>query len=162
MTMRAVTIKKFGGPEELALETVAVPTPKEGEVLIRVHAIGVNPVDTIIRQGWFGPRTFPFILGMDVAGVIEKVGPGVKGYKAGDRVYTFDTVSGGYAEFAVASVTRIGRFDNKLSFAQGAALGVPYHTAWKSLYFRAQAKKEETILIHGASGAVSIWGGSGA
>ncbi|CAL1529900.1 unnamed protein product [Lymnaea stagnalis] len=155
-SMRAVRIHKFGGVEELKVENIPVPKAEAGEVLIRVFSVGVNPADTYIRAGDFGPRTFPLTLGSDAAGVVEEVGDGVTEFKKGDRVYTVGRETGAYAEYTVAVPSRMGHLDDNMTFAQGASIGVPYYTAWKALYFRAQAKPKETILVHGASGAVGI------
>ncbi|XP_012943246.2 quinone oxidoreductase [Aplysia californica] len=155
-TMRAIQVSQFGGPEQLKLETVSVPVPKEGEVLIRVMAVGVNPFETHVRAGEFGPRNMPFTPGSDAAGFVEKVGTGVTEFKAGDRVYTTGTLSGSYAEFAIAIPQYMSHLSDRLSYAQGASIGIPYHTAYKALHLRAQAKPGETVLIHGGSGAVGI------
>ncbi|CAL1529899.1 unnamed protein product [Lymnaea stagnalis] len=156
--MRAIRVAKFGGPENLKLETnIPIPTPAANEILIKVQAAGVNPVDTYIRSGTYSRvPTLPYTPGQDSAGVVEDVGPGVTKFKKGDRVLTMLTTSGAYAEYATTNVQYVARLDDKLSFEQGAGLGVPYYTAYKALYFRAQAKPGETVLVHGASGAVGI------
>ncbi|KAH9495769.1 hypothetical protein Btru_013274 [Bulinus truncatus] len=156
MTMRAVRYTEFGGPEVLKLETVPIPKPAKGQVLIKVLFCGVNPVDTYIRAGTFGPVDFPKTPGSDTAGIVEDVGEGVTEFKKGDRVYTVGTVTGAYAEYTVADVNKTSHLDKSLTFAQGASVGVPYYTAWKALYMRAQAKPQDTVLVHGASGAVGI------
>lgn len=156
--MRAIRVAKFGGPENLKLETnIPIPTPAANEVLIKVQAAGVNPVDTYIRSGTYSRvPTLPYTPGQDSAGVVEDVGPGVTKFQKGDRVLTMLTTSGTYAEYATANVQYVARLDEKLSFEQGAGLGVSYYTAYKALYFRAQAKPGETVLVHGASGAVGL------
>ncbi|XP_013095407.2 zeta-crystallin-like [Biomphalaria glabrata] len=156
MTMKAVRISKFGGPEELKVESIPIPKPGKGQVLIKVYFSGVNPVDTYIRAGGFGPVTFPKVLGMDTAGTVEEVGEGVTEFKKGDRVYTTGTVTGGYAQFTVADVKKTSLLDKSLTFAQGAGVGVPYYTAWKAIYMRAQTKPKDLVLVHGASGAVGL------
>src|SRR2546425_60089 len=101
--MKAIRANEFGGPEVLKLQDVPDPKPDSGQVLIRVKAVGVNPVDTYIRAGVY-PRkpNLPYTPGTDAAGTVEVVGPNVKRFKAGDRVYTSQTVTGGYAELTVA------------------------------------------------------------
>ncbi|GFN96991.1 quinone oxidoreductase [Plakobranchus ocellatus] len=148
----------FGGVENLKLETnVPIPIPGKKEVLIRVSASGVNPVDTYIRSGAYAARpNLPYTPGSDAAGIVEDVGSEVNKFKKGDRVFTLRSVSGAYAEYATAEDKFVSHLSEKLSFAQGAAIGVPYYTAAKAIHIRARAKPGETMLIHGASGAVGI------
>ena len=155
--MRAVRISEFGGPEVLKLQDVPDPRPDSGQVLIRVKAAGVNPVDTYIRAGVY-PRkpNLPYTPGTDAAGTVEAVGPSVKRFKAGDRVYTSGTITGAYAELTVAEESRVHPLPSKISFQQGAALGIPYGTAFRALFQRAHVKAGETLLVHGASGGVGI------
>ncbi|GFN96994.1 quinone oxidoreductase [Plakobranchus ocellatus] len=156
--MRAIRISEFGGTEKLKLQTkVDIPTPGRDEVLIKVSAAGINPVDTYIRSGTFSSRPgLPYTPGFDAAGIVEDVGSEVTEFKKGDRVYTLQTVSGAYAEYTTAKTTYVGHLDEKLTFNQGAAIGIPYCTAVKALHFRDQSRPAETVLIHGASGAVGI------
>jgi len=156
--MRAIRVAQFGGPEVLKLDSkIAIPKPDQNEVLIKVHAAGVNPVDTYIRSGTFSQLpSLPYTPGKDAAGVVEAVGPGVNGFKIGDRVLTMLATSGSYAEYAAVHEQYVCHLDDRLSFQQGACIGVPYYTAYKSLHIRAHAKPGETVLIHGASGAVGI------
>ncbi|XP_075887446.1 quinone oxidoreductase [Nelusetta ayraudi] len=156
--MRAIRVSEFGGPSVLKLcSDVAVPEPGHRQVLIRVHACGVNPVETYIRAGTYARKpTLPYTPGGDVAGMVETVGEGVTSVKAGDRVFTTATVSGGYAEFAVAADDCVHKLPNALDFTQGAALGIPYFTAYRALVHKAHVKPGETILIHGASGGVGV------
>ncbi|KAB1268670.1 Quinone oxidoreductase [Camelus dromedarius] len=133
--MRAIRVSEFGGPEVLKLQSdVAVPIPEEHQVLIKVQACGVNPVDTYIRSGTYSrkPR-LPYTPGLDVAGLIEAVGERVSAFKKGDRVFTTSTVSGGYAEYALAADHTVYKLPEKLDFQQGAAIGVPYFTAYRAL-----------------------------
>uniref|UniRef100_H3CCB6 Crystallin, zeta (quinone reductase) n=1 Tax=Tetraodon nigroviridis TaxID=99883 RepID=H3CCB6_TETNG len=146
------------GPSVLQVcSGVGVPQPGHRQVLIRVHACGVNPVETYIRAGWY-PRkpTLPYTPGTDVAGVVESVGEGVTAVKAGDRVFTTATVSGGYAEYAVADHDCVYRLPDALDFAQGSAIGVPYFTAYRALVQKAHIKPGESVLVHGASGGVGV------
>ncbi|KAJ6662638.1 hypothetical protein lerEdw1_011775 [Lerista edwardsae] len=156
--MRAVRVFEFGGPEVLKLMTdVSVPVPKENQVLIKVHACGINPVETYIRSGTHAKKpALPYTPGSDVAGVIEGVGEHVTAFKKGDAVFTLGTVSGGYAEYTVASVDTVFSLPDKLDFKQGAAIGIPYFTAYHALFQKASAKAGETVLVHGASGGVGM------
>src|SRR6266481_2766726 len=153
--MKAIRVHEFGGPEVLRLEEVATPQPGPGQVLVRMHAIGVNPVETYIRAGTYAYKpTLPYTPGNDGAGVVEQVGPDVNEFKAGDRVYTAGSISGTYAEFALCKTEQVHPLPANVSFAQGAAMGTPYVTAYRGLFQRADAKPGETVLVHGASGGV--------
>lgn len=156
--MRAVRVSEFGAPSVLRLcSDVTVPQPGLRQVLIRVHACGVNPVETYIRAGTYARKpTLPYTPGTDVAGVVETVGEGVTAVKAGDRVFTTATESGGYAEYTVAADDCVHKLPDALDFAQGAAIGIPYFTAYRALLHKAHAKAGETVLIHGASGGVGV------
>jgi NADPH:quinone reductase len=157
--MKAIVVHEFGGPEVLKLEEVPTPKPAAGEVLVRVHAVGVNPYDTYMRNGTYAVKPpLPYTPGSDGAGVIEAVGPGVTKVKPGDRVYMAKTVTGAYAEYAIALESQVHLLPAKASFAQGAGVWVPYGTAYHALYHAAQAHASETVLIHGASGGVGIAG----
>ncbi len=153
--MKAVRVHEFGVPEVLKMEEVAMPHLGHGQVLVRMHAIGVNPVETYIRAGTYARLPeLPYTPGNDGAGVIEQIGDSVTELKPGDRVYTAGSVSGTYAEFALCGTEQIHRLPAKVSFAQGAAVGTPYATAYRGLFHRAHAKPGETLLVHGASGGV--------
>lgn len=154
--MKAIRIHSFGGPEVMKLEDVPDPKPGEGQVLIKVHAVGINPVDTYIRAGKYGPRQFPFTPGSDAAGVVQAVGPGVTRFKPGQRVYLSGSITGTYAELALANESQVHPLPDNITFEQGAALGVPYATAYYALYLRAKAMAGETIFVHGASGGVGL------
>uniref|UniRef100_A0A8C7Y6T5 Crystallin, zeta (quinone reductase) n=1 Tax=Oryzias sinensis TaxID=183150 RepID=A0A8C7Y6T5_9TELE len=156
--MRAIRVSEFGGPAVLKLcSDVPVPVPGPRQVLIHVRACGVNPVETYIRSGGHGRKpTLPYTPGTDVAGVVEAVGDGVTAVKAGDRVFTTATVSGGYAEFTVAAEDCVHWLPDALDFPQGSAIGIPYFTAYRALVHKARAKAGETVLIHGASGGVGV------
>ncbi|HYP29533.1 MAG TPA: NADPH:quinone reductase [Blastocatellia bacterium] len=155
--MKAIRVHEFGGPEVMKLEEVDDPDPGRGQVVVRVHAAGVNPVDTYIRSGMYRikPPT-PFTPGSDGAGVVESVGEGVTELAPGDRVYTARTLSGSYAELALCDVSQVHRLPERASYAQGAAVGVPYATAYRALFQMARALPGESVLIHGASGGVGI------
>lgn len=152
--MKAIRIHEFGGPEVLRLEEVPDPVAGPGQVVVRVHAVGVNPVDTYIRSGSYGPRDFPFTPGTDGAGEIEQVGEGVEDLEVGQRVYLAGSLTGSYAERSVSRADQVHPLPEKLSWAQGAAVNVPYATAWRALFLRGGGKPGESVLVHGASGGV--------
>ena len=153
--MKAIHVHEFGGPEVLRLEEVVTPQPAPGQVLIRMHAIGVNPVETYIRAGTYARLpALPYTPGNDGAGVVEQIGDSVTEFKPGDHVYTAGSLSGTYAEFALCRTDQVHRLPKNTSFAQGAAMGTPYATAYRGLFQRAEAKPGETVLVHGASGGV--------
>jgi NADPH2:quinone reductase len=153
--MKAIRVKEFGGPEVLKLESIPELKPGAGQVVVRMRAIGVNPVDTYIRSGVY-PRkpSLPYTPGTDGAGVIESVGKDVTQFKPGDRVYLAGSLSGSYAEESLCEARFVFPLPENVSFAQGAAMHVPYATAFRALFHRAQARGGETVLIHGASGGV--------
>ncbi|XP_010149817.1 PREDICTED: quinone oxidoreductase [Eurypyga helias] len=156
--MRAVRVFEFGGPEVLQLQSdVPIPDPKENQVLIKVHACGVNPVETYIRSGNYARKpALPYTPGSDVAGVIEGVGQRVAAFKKGDRVFTIGTISGGYADYAVAAANSVFPLSDELDFRQGAAIGIPYFTAYRALFQKGRAQAGESVLVQGASGGVGI------
>ena len=160
-SMKAVRLYEFGGPEVLKYEkNVPIPSIGSEDVLIRVKAIGVNPVETYIRSGQHSqlPK-LPFVLGGDSAGIVEDVGTGVTGFRKGDHVFTFTfhtADSGAYAEYISVSQQFVQPLPDVLTFNQGAALGVPYLTAYRALITIANARPGEVILVHGASGGVGI------
>ena len=157
--MKAIRVHQFGGPEVLRLEEVPDPKPAAGQVVVRVKAVGVNPVETYVRSGGYAAKpALPYAPGSDCAGVVEAVGEGVKGPGVSviDRVYTHGTVSGAYAELASCDESQVHHLPPHVTFAQGAALGVPYATAFRALFQKARAIPGETALVHGASGGVGI------
>ncbi|XP_023702473.1 quinone oxidoreductase isoform X1 [Cryptotermes secundus] len=155
--MRAVRIHKFGGPDNLKLEDIPVPSFRDSEVLVRVNAAGINPVDTYIREGAYAtlPK-LPAILGREVAGIVEDVGDGVSNLKKGDRVFALLPENGGYAEFVACKEENVYPLSEKLSFSQGSGLCIPYFTAYRALVTKCRIKPGEILLVHGASGAVGI------
>ncbi|HUC54685.1 MAG TPA: NADPH:quinone reductase [Candidatus Cybelea sp.] len=153
--MKAIVVHEFGGPEVLKLEEIPTPKPAAGQVVVRIHAAGVNPYDTYMRAGTYAIKpALPYTPGSDGAGVVEAIGDGVKKAKPGDRVYTAKTVTGAYAEYALALEEQIHRLPEKISFSQGAGVWVPYGTAYHALHHSAEAQAGETVLVHGASGGV--------
>lgn len=157
--MKAIRVSEYGGPAVLKLEEIPTPQPGPGQVLVRNHAVGINPVDTYLRSNTDnrGPK-LPYTPGADAAGVVESVGSGVTGVKAGDRVYVGGTVSGAYAEYCVCEPAQVHPLPANASFAQGAAMNIPYATAYHALFNRAHGSAGETVLVHGASGGVGIGG----
>ncbi len=158
--MRAIVIRQFGDPDVMQLASVSDPAPGPGQVLVRIHACGVNPVETYVRAGAYARLpSLPYTPGTDAAGVIEAVGAGITGVAVGDRVYvigTADRQQGTYAENAVCALAQVHPLPYRVSFAQGAALGVPYATAYRALFHRAAARPAETVLVHGATGGVGL------
>jgi len=133
--MKAIVVHKFGGPEVLKVDEVPTPKPGKKEVLIKIHAAGVNPVDTYIRAGHFGEFKVPFVPGIDGAGIIESVGDGVTRFKKGDRVFCFtNNLQGTYAEYCICPEFACFPLPGKCTFQQGAAVGIPYFTAYRSLF----------------------------
>jgi NADPH2:quinone reductase len=155
--MKAIRVQEFGGPEVMKLEEVPDLKPGTGEVVVRIHAAGVNPVDTYVRAGVY-PRkpALPYTPGNDGAGTIEVVGKDATRFKPGARVYVAGTVSGTYATQSLCDESSVFPLPEHVSFAQGAAMGVPYATAFRGLFHRAAGKPGETVLIHGASGGTGI------
>jgi NADPH2:quinone reductase len=153
--MKAIVVHQFGGPEVLKLEEVPTPKPAAGQVLVHIHAAGVNPYDTYMRAGTYAIKPpLPYTPGSDGAGVVEAIGDGVKKVKPGDRVYTAKTVTGAYAEYALALEEQVHALPERISFAQGAGVWVPYGTAFHALHHSAKARAAEMVLVHGASGGV--------
>lgn len=153
-TMKAVVVHEFGGPEVLKYEDAPRPQPKENEILVRVIAAGVNPVDTYVRSGKFGPSgTLPLIPGRDIAGIVEELGPGATKFKKGDAIYGY-VLNGGYAEFAVAAEKDVSLKPSSLDFVQAAAVPVAGRTAWYALVETAHLSAGQTVLIQGGSGGV--------
>ena len=155
--MKAIYVEEFGGPEVLKLVDAPVPQPNRMQVLIRMGAAGINPVDTYIRAGSYALKpALPYVPGSDGAGLIEAVGDEVSTFKPGDRVYTAAATNGTYAEFVVCDAARVHPLPAGISFARGAAIGVPYATAYRALFQRGAAVRGETVLVHGASGGVGL------
>ena len=154
--MKAIRVSVFGGPDRLHLENIADLVPGPGQVSVKLKAVGVNPVDAYIATGSYGQRPLPYTPGSDAAGTIDALGEGVSGFALGQRVYTAGTLTGAYAEKALCRPSQLQPLPNRLSFAQGAAIHVPYYTAYYGLHLRAGAKPGETVLVHGASGGVGL------
>ena len=155
--MKAIVVKEYGPPEVMKLEEVPTPSPSADQVLVHIRAAGVNPVDTYLRSGnhAHSPK-LPYTPGKDAAGVVESVGDQVTKFKKGDRVYTADSLTGTYAEYALCKENQLGLLPEGVSFEQGAGIWTPYATSYRALFQKAGAKRGETVLIHGASGGVGI------
>lgn len=157
--MRAILVRSFGGPEVLEPAQIDPPALTPGRVMVRIQAAGVNPVDAYIRTGTYARKPpLPWIPGFDGAGVVEATGSAVTRFQPGDCVYvaTLGSWSGTYAERTVCDEAHVHPLPGTVSFAQGAAIGVPAATAHRALFGRAHARPGETVLVHGASGAVGI------
>jgi NADPH2:quinone reductase len=153
-TMKAIRVHSFGPPDVLKLEDAPGLAPAPGQVLVGVKAVGINPVETYIRAGNYGPMKFPFTPGNDCAGIVEAVASDVKHFKKGDRVYTDKTISGSYAELAVADANYVHPLPDRVTFQQGAGVGTAGGTAYRGLFQRGRGKPDEAVLIHGATGGV--------
>ncbi|MCC6406371.1 MAG: NADP-dependent oxidoreductase [Planctomycetes bacterium] len=156
--MKAVRIHAFGGVEQLKFEDAPRPVPAKGEVLVRVQAAGVNPVDWKAREGLLKSLapTLPQILGYDVAGVVAELGPEVQGFKPGDAVFAYLALArgGGYAEFAIAKVGELALAPKKLSATDAAAVPLAALTAWQALVDTAKLESGQRVLVHGGAGGV--------
>lgn len=141
----------------LRVADVDLPIAAPGQVLVRVQAAGVNPADTYIRSGQYAHLpTLPYTPGLDGAGVVTAAGTDVGQVRVGERVYIVRSTSGTYAEYAVADAAQVHPLPDNVSFVQGAAVGIPYTTAYRALFLRARALPGETVLVHGATGAVGL------
>jgi NADPH:quinone reductase len=155
--MKAIRVHQFGDPSVLKLEDVPDPVAGPGQVVVELHAIGVNPVETYMRSGVYPIKpSLPYTPGADGAGAVKSIGKDVKKHSVGDRVYTAGSVSGTYAQQALCDEQSVFALPSHISFAQGAGLGIPYGTAYRAVFHKAKVRAGETILIHGASGAVGI------
>ena len=155
--MKAIVVQDYGEPDVLQIETVADPVPKAGEVVVRLRAAGVNPVETYQRAGTppYNTTPLPFTPGSDGAGEIAAIGEGVSEWKIGDRVYVYAPKGNGtYAEMIACKSEQVHRLPDSVHFGQGAAMGVPYATAHRALFGKAGAQSGEVVFIHGASGGV--------
>jgi NADPH2:quinone reductase len=155
--MKAIVVREFGPPGVMKLEDVEIPQPTGSQVLVKIYAAGVNPVDTYLRTGIHAhaPK-LPYTPGKDAAGVVEAVGESVQRWAAGDRVYTADSLTGTYAEYSLCDESQLGRLPENMTFEQGAGVWTPYATSYRALFQKAGARAGETVLIHGASGGVGI------
>jgi NADPH:quinone reductase-like Zn-dependent oxidoreductase len=135
-TMRVIRVHRYGGPDQLTLEEQARPEPRRGEVLVRLHAAGVNPIDWKIRQGLLKdvrPVTFPYTPGIEMAGVVEELGPGVTNWEIGQAVFA-QVAQGGYADYLAVPAEALALKPVALSFVEAAAVPVGATTAWRTLF----------------------------
>lgn len=153
--MKAIIVREYGEPEVMKVEEVETPEPSGTQVLVRIAAAGVNPVDTYLRTGIHAhaPK-LPYTPGKDGAGVVESVGPDATRFKPGDRVYTADSLTGTYAEYALCDESQLGPMPDNAELELGAGIWTPYATSYRALFQKASLKPGETVLVHGASGGV--------
>jgi NADPH:quinone reductase len=156
--MKAIVVREFGEPDVLRIEEVPNPVPGASQVLVRIKSVGVNPVDTYIRRGAYARKpALPYTPGADAGGIVETTGANAAAFAPGDRVYVTGTSAGPfgtYAELAVCNLDQVYTLPDRVAFEQGASIGVPYGTAYRALFHRAQARPGETVLVHGGSGGV--------
>ncbi len=159
--MKACIIESFGGRDQLKIADLPAPEPGEGEVLIRIHAAGVNPVDWKIREGWLKelfPHHFPVILGWDMAGIVEKTGYSARRFKPGDEVYAYarrpEIQKGTYAEFIALPESYIARKPSGLSMTEAGSIPLASLTAYQALVEAGHLQKGQSVFILGASGGV--------
>ena len=155
--MKAIVVREFGQPEVMQLEEAEIPQPNGPQVLVRIAAAGVNPVDTYLRTGIHAHApNLPYTPGKDGAGIVEAIGPDVSNFRVGDRVYTAGSLSGTYAEYSLCDESHLGKLPENVEFERGAGVWTPYATSYRALFQKADAKRGETVLIHGASGGVGL------
>jgi NADPH:quinone reductase-like Zn-dependent oxidoreductase len=155
-TMRTVHFYAYGGPEQLVVEQVLRPEPQAGEVLVRIYAAGVNPIDWKIRKGFFKdvrPVPLPFTPGSELAGTVEALGPGVTAFEIGQAVYGRGA-NGAYADYAVVPADSLAHKPRNLSFDQAASVPIGARTAWMALFSLADLQAGQRVLVHGAAGGV--------
>ncbi|MGB2633722.1 MAG: NADP-dependent oxidoreductase [Candidatus Acidiferrum sp.] len=158
--MKAARIHKFGPPNVIVIDELPRPTPGNGELIVRVKAAGVGPWDALIReQKSVVKLPLPLILGSDLSGMVDEVGPGVSDFKVGDEVYgvTNPDICGAYAEYAVASASMVARKPNALNHVEAASVPVIAVTAWQMLFDNAAARSGQTVLVHGGAGNVGAY-----
>jgi NADPH2:quinone reductase len=155
--MKQIVVREYGPPDVMQVEDVETPEPTGSQVLVRIAAAGVNPVDTYLRSGIHAhaPK-LPYTPGKDGAGVVELVGDDVSELEPGDRVYTAGSISGTYAQYSLCDEKHLGRLPENVSFEAGAGVWTPYATSYRALFQKAKAIPGETVLVHGASGGVGI------
>ncbi|GHO87377.1 NADP-dependent oxidoreductase [Dictyobacter formicarum] len=157
--MQAIQVQRYGGPEQLVLESIPCPRPQAGEVLVRVHTVGVLPIEWKMRQGLFKsvrPATFPYIPGSALAGVIAEVGPGVTAFNVGQAVFG-RTNNGAYAEYTTGAVETLALKPEQLSFEEAATISGGATVAWSALFENANLQPGQRILIHAAAGGVGLF-----
>src|SRR4029078_2322027 len=155
--MKAIVVRQYGEPDVMKIEEIPTPEPSGSQVLVKIMAAGVNPVETYMRTGnhAHAPK-LPYTPGKDGAGLVEKVGEEVTRFKPGDRIYTSNTLTGTYAEYALCNEDQLGFLPDNVSFEQGAGIWTPYATSYRALFQKAAVGVGETVLIHGAYGGGGI------
>jgi NADPH:quinone reductase-like Zn-dependent oxidoreductase len=159
-TMKAMQIHEYGGPEALRLDELPRPSPAADEVLIRVHAMGVNPVDWKLRSGAARKHMelpMPCILGGDLAGVVEEAGSAVRGFKPGDAVYAMRGLLGAYAEYVAIKATMAALKPTNMNFVEAASVPLAALTAWQGLFEHGKLQPGQTVLVHAAAGGVGMF-----
>ena len=156
--MKAIRVSAFGAPEVLQIAEVLDPIPAQVQILIEVHAAGVNPVDTYIRSGVYARLPeLPYTPGLDAAGVVREIGVSAhSAHKIGDRVWLSASIDGTYAALTRCTADQLHSLPDGISFQQGASIGTAYCTAYRALFQRGQGRPGQTVLIHGATGGVGI------
>jgi NADPH:quinone reductase-like Zn-dependent oxidoreductase len=159
--VKAIRVHRYGGPDVLVLEEVPVRQPAQGEALVEVRAAGVGPWDALVREGTSGvPQTLPLTPGSDIAGIVKKIGGSASAnVTLGEAIFgvTNASFTGGYAEYALASLSSIAPKPRSLTFAQAASVPVVAVTAWQMLFKYAQISKGQTVLVTGAAGNVGAY-----
>lgn len=153
--MKAMRAAQFGGPEQLRYEEAPDPVVQAGQVQIRVHAAGINPADLVRLSGRLGTLPLPYIPGTDVCGEVEAVGAGVTYVKKGDRVFG-RALTGGYAEKTCLAASEAIPLPANLTFTEGAAIPIPFYTAYRALHHKAMIKSGETVLVSAGGGGVGV------
>jgi NADPH:quinone reductase-like Zn-dependent oxidoreductase len=153
--MKAMRAHQLGGPEQLKLEDAPDPQAQAGQVMLRVRAAGINPADLVRLSGRLQPVSLPYVPGMDVSGEVESLGPGVSHLKKGDRVFG-RALTGGYAEKTCLNVAEAFPLPSNLSFEEGAAIPIPFFTAYQALHNKAAVKSGETVLVSAGGGGVGV------
>jgi len=155
--MRAISIKEFGAPEVMRVHELPTPLPDSHQILVKIEAAGVNPVDTYIRSGLYPLKPkLPYVPGFDAAGTVAAHGRGIHHLAVGDRVWITSHAGGTYAEYGLFHTGEVHPLPKQVSFQQGAAVGVPAGAAWRALFLRGKGKAGESVLVHGASGAAGL------
>jgi NADPH:quinone reductase-like Zn-dependent oxidoreductase len=157
--MRAIQLHEFGGPEVLVVREIPIPVPGEGELLLRVHAAAINPVDTGVRSGrssGLSGAEIPYVPGFDVSGIVSAVGPGVTRFAEGDEVFAMLSLrrGGGYAEYTIVKEDEAAVKPARASHAEAAAVPLVALTAWQALFEVAGLEAGQTVLIHAGAGGV--------
>lgn len=156
--MKAIKIYEFGGPDVLRYEDIPKPQPGPGEILIRIIAAGVNPIDWKIRSGYIRELPLPTIMGLDVAGIVEAVGQGETSFQPRDEIFAKVSIGqGGYAEYTVTSSTQAAQKPRSIGFVESAAIPTAGLAAWQSLFDIAGLESGQSVLIHGAAGGVGTF-----